>query len=80
MDISTNNINNDDVWFQEINANNGYVKKNWTKISPSEQLVYTNTDNSVRTIYKVETNENDKIKVKFTDGYFGDIPYGLYKL
>jgi hypothetical protein len=80
LEISSTNINNDDVWFQEISSTNGYVTKNWTKISQSEQLSYTNTDNSIRSIYKVETNENDTIKVKFSDGYFGDIPYGLYRL
>ena len=74
------NINNDDVWFEELNKENGYVSKVWTKIPTNEFLSYTNTDNDIRTIYKVETEENDKITLKFPDGYFGDIPYGLYKL
>lgn len=78
--LDKENINNDDVWFEELNKENGYVSKVWTKIPANEFLSYTNTPSDIRTIYKVETEENDKIIVKFPDGYFGDIPYGLYKL
>lgn len=74
------NINSNDVWFEELNKDTGYVSRIWTKIPASEQLSYTNTDNDIRTIYKVETEENDKITVKFSDGFFGDIPYGVYRL
>ena len=77
---SAENINSADVWFEELNKETGYVSRVWTKIPASEQLSYTNTDNDIRTIYKVETEENDKITVKFSDGYFGDIPYGVYRL
>ena len=78
--VDTENINNDDVWFQEISSADGYVTKNWTKLPASEYLSYTNTNNDIRTIYKVETDENDKIRVCFSDGFFGDIPQGLYRL
>ena len=78
--VNDKNINNDDVWFQEISASTGYVTKNWTKLPASEYLSYTNTNNDIRTIYKVETDENDTIRVCFSDGFFGDIPYGLYRL
>lgn len=78
--IDTKNINNDDVWFQELNKETGYVSSMWTKIPTNEFLSYTNTDNNIRTIYKVETDEEDKISLKFPDGYFGDIPFGLYRV
>ena len=78
--IDNENINENDVWFEEIDSQTGYVSKIWTKIPASEQLSYTKTDNNIRTIYKVETNENDTITLKFSDGYFGDIPYGVYRL
>ena len=78
--VDDNNINNDDVWFQEISADTGYTLKNWTKLPTNEYLSYTNTNNDIRTIYKVETDENDTIRVCFSDGFFGDMPYGLYRL
>lgn len=78
--INKDNINNEDVWFQELNKNNGFVSRVWTKLPSNELLSYTNTPNNVRTIYKVETEENDQITLKFPDGYFGDIPFGVYKV
>lgn len=80
IEVDTDNINDTDVWFQKINEEYGYVSENWTKINASQYLSYTNVENAVRTIFKVETEENDRIIVKFPDGYFGDIPYGRYKL
>jgi len=80
IELNSENVNHNDVWFEELNKETGYVTHVWTKIPSSEQLSYTNTNNDIRTIYKVETEENDKITVKFSDGYFGDIPYGIYRL
>ena len=79
-EITTKNINEYDVWVQELDGETGLVKNNWTQIANDEYLVYNNTDTTVRNIYKVETRENDNITVRFPDGYFGDIPYGVYKL
>lgn len=79
IQIDKENINNTDVWFQELNRDTGYVTKNWTKLASNELLSYSSTDNNIRTIYKVETNENDKITLKFPDGRFGDIPFGTYR-
>ena len=30
--INKDNINNEDVWFQELNKNNGFVSRVWTKL------------------------------------------------
>ena len=80
LNVDVENINNNDVWFEEINPESGFTTSVWKQIPATEYLSYTNTDNNIRTIYKVETREKDQIKVCFPDGYFGDIPYGTYKL
>lgn len=80
INVDVENINNNDVWFEEINPETGYTTSVWKQIPATEYLSYTNTDNNIRTIYKVETREKDQIKLSFPDGYFGDIPYGTYKL
>lgn len=80
LNIDVENINNNDVWLQELDATDNFVKSTWTQIPVNEELSYTSTDIGIRTIYKVETRENDQITLKFPDGYFGDIPYGLYRL
>lgn len=77
--ITTNNINQYDVWVQEVDSSTGLVKENWTKIANDEYLVYNNTSNEIRNIYKVETRENDTITVRFSDGKFGTIPVGLFR-
>ena len=77
--INTNNINEYDVWVQEIDSSSGLVKENWTKIANDEYLVYNNTDSQIRNIYKVETRENDTVIVRFSDGKFGTIPVGLFR-
>ena len=80
IEIDDENINNNDVWFEQIDSATGYVDTIWTQIKPNEYLSYNSTDAQTTTIYKVETAENDKIKIYFSDGYFGQIPYGTYRL
>ena len=77
--INTNNINEYDVWVQEVDSSTGLVKENWTKIANDEYLVYNNTDSQIRNIFKVETREDDTIIVRFSDGKFGTIPVGLFR-
>lgn len=79
IEISRPNITNDDVWVQEIDTNTGYLKENWIKIEADEYLVYNNNDLNVRNLYKVETNDNDMVTIKFGDGRFTDIPYGRFR-
>lgn len=78
-EITTKNINEYDVWVQELDGETGLVKNNWTQIANDEYLVYNNTDTTVRNIYKVETRENDTITVRFSDGKFGTIPVGVFR-
>ena len=77
--ITTNNINEYDVWVQEVDGSTGLVKENWTKIANNEYLVYNNTDSTIRNVYKVETRENDNVIVRFSDGKFGNIPVGVFR-
>jgi hypothetical protein len=79
-EIDTSNINEYDVWFQELNSSTGLVKSNWTKIANTEYLDYNNTDNDVRDVFKVETRDNDTIILRFSDGNFGTIPYGVFRV
>lgn len=80
INLDVSNISQTDVWFQEIDDDTKRVVKNWTKLATNEQLSYNSNNSDIRTIFSVETQNNDKIKVKFPDGFFGDIPYGKYKL
>ena len=80
VSINEYNINNYDVWFQSIDSETGYVKENWVKVDPSEYLVYNDLDTEIRNIFKVESKEDDKILLKFSDGKFGTIPIGYFRV
>lgn len=78
LQINDTNINEYDVWFEEIDISSGLVKNIWTKIKKDEYLVYNNTNTSLRNIFKVETRENDSVIIRFSDGNFGTIPVGVF--
>lgn len=78
-ELNANNINEYDVWVQEVDSSTGLLKENWTKINNNEYLDYNNTDNEVRNIYKIETQDNDSVIIRFSDGNFGTIPYGTFR-
>lgn len=79
-DINDNNINNNDVWFQSIDSVTGLVKSVWEKIPANEYLVYNNLDVEVRDIFRVESRDNDTITLRFSDGKFGTIPVGYFRV
>jgi len=80
LKIDQQNINNYDVWFQSIDSETRLVKETWKKIPDNEYLVYNSLDNEVRNIFKVETNDDDKITLRFSDGKFGTIPIGYFRV
>ena len=80
VEVNEYNINNYDVWFQSIDSETGYVKEKWIKIDPNQYLVYNDIDINERNIFKVETKDDDQIVLRFSDGKFGNIPIGYYKV
>jgi len=79
VNILENNINNDDVWVSQINEN-GAVIDNWEKVSNIESLVYNSVDRNVSNIFSVQTLDNDNITIRFSDGKFGKVPKGLFRI
>jgi hypothetical protein len=79
VDITDDNINNDDVWVSQINEN-GTVISNWEKISSLDSIVYNDIDRDIRNIFSVQTLDNDGIRVRFSDGKFGSVPKGLFRI
>ena len=80
VDININNINETDVYFQEINQD-GAVLNEWSKV-PSlvgNNVIFNSIDNLVRNIFSVIPRLNDQITLKFADGNFGNVPVGIYR-
>jgi hypothetical protein len=74
-----NNVNDTDVWVQQVNSN-GDIAARWAQVDTiSEQNLIFNTDRTTRAKYEVDTLENDQISVLFGDGDFADMPQGLFR-
>jgi hypothetical protein len=90
VDLSSTNINNTDIWINNIDPNTGStVDDGTTSERPSgewEQVDLANVDNIIfntnpsRTKYETETLENDGVRIIFGDGEFSDIPSGTFDM
>ena len=80
LDINTANVNNTDVWVQNINTD-GTPTANWKSLGSltGSNVIYNSLTNTDRNIYSVESRVDNKVSVKFSDGNFGNIPSGLIR-
>ena len=81
QDINIQNINETDVYVQEITTG-GTVANQWTKIpnTVGQTLNYNSQQLGTRNLYAVENLNNDGIRIKFPDGNFGNIPNGIFRI
>lgn len=81
IDINTANVNDSDVWVQNINTQGGIVK-NWTSVSSltGSNVIYNSLVSTKRDIYSTESRSSNQVSVKFSDGNFGNIPEGIIRL
>ena len=80
-DILKQNINETDVYVQEVNTQ-GVVENQWTKIpnTVGQTLNYNSQTLNTRNLYSVENLNNDGIRIKFPDGNFGNVPSGIFRI
>lgn len=81
INIDTVNINNDDVWLYSIDSN-GFESELWTKLDSVEgnNIIYNSVFNNVRSVYAVTTRIEDRINLIFSDGVFGKLPSGNFRV
>lgn len=76
--INVQGINNTDTWLYKL-TDQGVVSELWTQV----ESVYTGRTNSqgesVKPIFSVVSRSNDEVSYAFSDGVFGEIPYGLFR-
>jgi hypothetical protein len=79
--VAVSNINELDVYLQEINSA-GLILNKWEKVpnTVGQTLNYNNVAKNTKNLYAVENVDNGGIKLKFADGNFGNIPYGIFRL
>lgn len=79
LDLSVPNINDVDVWVQNVD-DRGVIVKEWDSVANifGQNLAFNNIKS--RTKYEIETLEDDKIRLLFGDGDFADIPTGVFNI
>lgn len=79
--IAVANINELDVYLQEINSA-GFIINKWEKVpnTVGQTLNYNSIAKNTKNLYAVENVDNSGIKLKFSDGNFGNVPYGIYRV
>lgn len=75
IDIDTFNINENDVWVQNIDGE-GNILIDWVQVPSvvSTNVIFNNIDKDERNLFEVVTRGNDTISVKFGDDNFSNIP------
>lgn len=79
--VESDNINNDDLWLFGLNANNVQTTE-WTKVSSliGNNIIFNSLTNNIKNIYAIETRQNDRINLIFSDGVYGNLPQGPFRV
>lgn len=79
--IDSVNINNSDVWLYSTDSN-GFESQLWTKLEAVEgnNIIYNSLFKGVRNVYAVTSRIEDRINLVFSDGVFGSLPSGNFKI
>jgi hypothetical protein len=82
IDIATQNINNNDIWLYDLNQSTGLENTLWTQVpaTTGNNVIYNSLSNKIKTIYSVISRTNDAISLNFSDGTFGQLPLGNFRI
>lgn len=80
QEIVKSNITENDVYLQEINSG-GLPLNKWEKVpnTVGQTLNYNSKSLNTRNLYAVENIGTDGIRLRFTDGNFGNVPVGIFR-
>lgn len=81
VDLDAVNINNSDVWLYRLDQT-GAERERWAKVPALEgnNIIYNSLKKSIKNIFGVITRTNDKISLIFSDGTFGTLPRGTFRV
>lgn len=81
VDVEVENVNNSDVWLYKLDTE-GTETNLWTPLPELEgnNVIYNSLNKSIRDIYSVITRDKDKTTLIFSDGVFGNLPQGTFRV
>ena len=81
ISIDAVNINNNDIWLFSLNSA-GIQLEEWTKVSNlvGNNIAYNSIAQDIRNIYAVNTKVNDAVDLVFSDGVYGNLPQGAFRV
>ena len=81
LSVDSDNINNNDVWLYQLDSNGGQIAE-WSQVPNlvGNNISYNSLFRGIRNIYAVETKANDKIDLVFSDGVYGNLPLGPFRI
>ena len=81
VDVATQNINNSDVWLYSLDQN-GLENDQWTQVPSTvgNNIIYNSLNSNIKNIYSVITRATDAISLSFSDGIFGNLPLGNFRV
>lgn len=81
VDLDAVNINNDDIWLYSLDET-GIEQDLWSKVDSVEgnNIIYNSVKKDIRKIFSVLTRSSDRVSLLFSDGVFGDLPQGTFKV
>jgi len=79
--IDDTNINNNDIWLYSIDSNN-FESSLWKKLDSVEgnNIIYNSLFKDTKNVYAVTTRADDRINLVFSDGVFGNLPSGNFRI
>jgi hypothetical protein len=81
VDVDAANVNNSDVWLYSLDKNN-QESALWNQVPNFENnnVIYNSLDKSLKNVYGVLSRVNDQISLIFSDGVFGNLPQGSFRI
>lgn len=79
--IDVQNINESDFWLWQVDTS-GRASTLWTKLDSvaGTNAIYNSIKNKTKTFYNLSTRINDQVDINFSDGTYGQIPNGPFRI
>jgi hypothetical protein len=81
VSIDAEGINNNDIWLYSLNSV-GAQTTEWLQVPNliGNNIAYNSLVNQVKNIYSVVTKDKDKVDLLFSDGVYGNLPQGNFRI